>query len=237
MNTYSLSPSRIAEFRRQTIARTTFIFVLALFIVIAINLRQPSDNWITTLIAYGFVTVLFVWNAYRNLRQNEAIWESIRVELGDDYIARSQLRIPQLRINRSEVTSVERMADGLCVRTADKMRTLAIPSGLADDGDQVIESRLAQWAPIRPVPTGNRVRFFALAGALMLGMGVAFLSPWLWLGLLAMIPVVGFTWYLVWVFYRTRGVDPKYRRSFLLTAVFLTFFAALRIVVLLAPPR
>lgn len=225
MKTYSVLPSQIATWRRRTymIALVALVVGSAIFIVPQVN--SPSVGSIAPLVVV-FPIILIVIN--RRTRQNEAVWRSIRVELGGNFIARTQLRIPQMRIMRHEVTSIEEIDGGLCVHTVNAGRSLAIPAKLTDNGFEEICAVLSTWAPIKPKPAGRNWRGLALGGIVLISVAAMLLSPWLWLELLAGIGLTAFNgWYYLHL-RQSEGVDPEFKRSVLVSLVLFPVLTVVR---------
>jgi hypothetical protein len=225
MKTYSVLPSQIAAWRRRTYIITLVALIAASIILVVPQVNSLSVGSITPLVV-AFAVLLVV--TYRRIRQGEAVWRSIKVEMGGNFIARTQLHVPQVRIMRDEVTSIEEIDGGLCLRTADVGRSLAIPDKLTDNGFEEICAVLSTWAPIKPKLAGRNWRGLALVGIVLIGVAAMLLSPWLWLELLAGIGLTAFNgWYYIQL-RRSEGVDPKFKRNALITLLLFPVLTGVR---------
>ena len=162
MQTYSLSKQGIAKYRSQL----TWLLIVAGGI--AIIATSIFTLWIShgseVLIVVGASMVLWpllmVYFVRQGLRLYKAVWESIRIEVGDDHVTRSQLQLSDpgkgpaqtdsLRLSRSEVVVIEEAKSGLLVRTRDKARTLVVPAALDEADYQAVKQKLGAWVPVRP---------------------------------------------------------------------------------------
>lgn len=81
-----------------------------------------------------------------SLNQAEERWRTIRVELGDDYVARP-FGSATLRVDRNEVISIDEIKGELYVRTGDNFPTLIIPKELDASDYQQIKRALFSWIP------------------------------------------------------------------------------------------
>ena len=174
--TYTLSPDKLAASLRKT--RLLFggmlLTVLLLYVLIQ---GSATRDWTSILLTVA-VSLLLLAFAWRNVvRQQTALWESVRIELGEDYVARQQLRVAQLRIARSEVHAIEETGDGLRLRGADKRPLLAIPTALADADYQEIRAALSTWAPIESKSSQARTQSRLLNALSVVSILVLFFSP------------------------------------------------------------
>ncbi len=227
MKIYSLSQQGISNLRRRFIRRLSAILGMAFLIVLGVNWWRGDDNWTITLIVSIVVFVVVVVITFsRGLQQVKEVWESIRVEVGDDYVARSQVRIPQVHISRDEITKIEEIEGGLCIRTSNKLRTLAIPLDLDASDYQEIRSKLSAWKPIQP--RSVKVQSAVLLTVLLVGFGVIFISSSLWLVLIVGLAMIGYYGYIYWTVRHAEGVDPQQRRNLLVAFLFPIFVTAMK---------
>ena len=159
MKSYSFSSQALAKLQMRYVRGLGSFFAVVFCIAAAIVVWNSPDNRPISIIATIIVGAMFIpFGIWRGLKQTKAILESVRIEVGDDYIARSQVRIPQLRINRQEITVVDEISGGLCIRTNNKTRTLAIPNALDEDDYKEIRDVLASWATIRPQSKSSKTQ-------------------------------------------------------------------------------
>jgi hypothetical protein len=190
--------------------------MIFLAIIVGVFIYNAKDNWPFGLPGIA-IFIAFLWFfAYRSIKQQQAIWESIKIEVGDDYIARQQIRIPQIRINRGEVTAVWEVGNGLCILTADKFRSLSIPKELDSPDYEEIKSALSTWANIQPKSRGAQIKNTALTIMLLIGIGIIFLSTSAWLVLAAGLAVIPYSTFFFLQLPRHKGIDPKLRRTWII---------------------
>ncbi len=245
MKTYRMDPTRWnAAWRRMVLL---FVVIFSVVLVIALGMvwanqfadvdwQDPDlmDSLLPSLISFGIFVVLFplfvAFSIRRLLRQQRALWESIQVELGGNFVSRSQVRIPRLIIQRAEITEIQETNNGLCVRTANRSRSLAIPKSL--EGYDEIKNTLAQWAPLRHIQQRERWTSIATLISLVLGFGVLFFVWNFWIVLVVGVALIAFYVYFYWQLLHTEGVDPKFRRNMLFGVGFIVFIFIMRIVAL-----
>jgi hypothetical protein len=122
--------------------------VTVLLIAIAMRMRmgeessQRASGW---LLVYLFVVLAAgTWLTTRSTRR---IWTSYRLELSSEGLRRTQYRLPEIAIDRPEVTNIEEIPGrGLVVRTANPEVFIFVPAGLNDYAE--VRSALTQWAPL-----------------------------------------------------------------------------------------
>lgn len=207
--------------------------VVCVSVFVAVDLWRAPGNTPARIMLSGIMAlVLAIIAASLALKQNGKVWQSVQIEVGDDYIARSQVRIPQMRIERNEVTSIEEMGNCLCIRTTDKRRTLAIPKVLDDADYQEIKGTLSTWATIQPAASDVNIRSMLLVVSVLLGFGILFFSSMLWLTLAAGVLTSLCLGYIYWTSRHTEGVDPRVKRRFLLAFIFALIVTAMKVHVL-----
>ena len=214
------------------VGRTPLFAVMA-GIVVVIMLVQGITNWLTLLFAVPLLLILFGFGLYTALKQQMAILSSVKIEIGENYVARSQLRVPPVRITRADITSVEEIEGGLCVRTSDPARSLAVPQLLGEAEFQEIKATLAGWHPIKPNNPQARAKSVATYVVLLAGFGVIFFSESLWLVLATAVVVFAYYVYLYRLLRRSSGVDPQYKRTFLIILVFIVLITLSKLIFLL----
>ncbi len=237
MQTYTLSPQGILKLRRRLLQRTAVIFSVILVVAGAGILSQFRGEW-SEIVSLPFAALILIVvlriGFSRSAKQAQETWESINVEMGDDYIARRQIRIPELRIRRAEITSIQETGDGLRITTADKFHSLIVPIALDEPDYQAIKTTLSAWMPIQPVnPAVSRARNLAAGLLILAGYGIILVSMSPWLILIVALAMLGYYGYVFWFLKHHQGVDPRFRRSFVSGIVFLIFITSFKLWVLL----
>jgi len=229
MKTYTLSPQGISRSRQRFIQRMVIMFVITFGIIIALDYwRSGTVSFTILIISFLFLGGIMAFIVFRNLKRFVEIWESAKVEVGEDYIARSQLRIPEVRVDRADITYVEETGSGLYIHTADKRRTLIIPIELDNADYQEIKELLSTWTAVKPRSVMATTQNIMLLVVLIIGFGILFVSTSLWVVLLTGIAMTGFYGYIYWRWRNAEGVDPRYRRNFLIMAAFPLFLTIIR---------
>lgn len=218
MKTYSLSKNNFLQFRRRLIIRTGIFDIVAMAIILVVAVYkaentwpyvQPSIAWLYVLLSIPIFLAVFGFTLYRSIKQSHAIWDSVRVEIGEDYVARRQLRVPEVRINRTEVTALREINNGLCVLTSDKFRALCIPIELDGPDYEEIKTTLSAWAPIQPKSATARIWFTAQLILLGIGTLIVFFSTSAWLVLIVGVILSGYYIYFFLQLLRHKAVDSK----------------------------
>lgn len=147
MRTYTVSRTGLRKLLWRS-ARLSFA-VTVLLIAIALRLRyfgenteDPAPAWI---LVYLFaVLALGTWLSTRSTRR---AWTSYRLEMTEDQLRRTQFRLPEISIARSEVVQIDELPGrGLTVRTPDSEKFIYAPFEL--DGYDELRAELDQWSPI-----------------------------------------------------------------------------------------
>jgi hypothetical protein len=233
MKTYALSSQGISKIRQRFLQRMSIFLGVICFVVIGISYWATPNKGITTVIVSVVICVgIMVFALSSVLRQSKEIWESIRIEMTDEYIARTQARIPQVRINRQEITSIEEIDGGICIRTADKSRTLAILNDLDENHYQEIKNKLSTWSTIQPQSPKTKAQNAFLLVVLLLGFGILFLSSSLWLVLVAGVSLISYYAYNYWSLRQVKGVDPRFRRHMSILFLFPLFIMIMKVCLL-----
>jgi hypothetical protein len=232
MKTYSLSKLGTLKLQR-TLVLTSSTFSVVLFIALLAGSLLGGGNGLAILLSLLLMGGFLVFVVNRSIKQQREIWESIRIILGDDYIPRQQIRIPEIHINRSEINSIQEMDAGIGVKTADKFHSLVIPASLDKVDLAEIRSTLGEWAPIQPKAENAGVKTIVLTIVLLAGFGIIFFSLSPWLILVVGLGMIGYYGYYSWLLQRAKGVDPVFRRNFVRTLGFILFILLMKLCFLL----
>ena len=135
------------KMRTRLIRRWLIGLLVAAAIALTFNLWQAGDEWVWVLLMYIISTPLAIGALiYWWLDQAQARWNTIKIELGDDYVARP-FGGTTLRVDKNEVTSIDEIKGELYVRTRDNFLTLIIPKELDASDYQKIKKALLSWTP------------------------------------------------------------------------------------------
>jgi hypothetical protein len=232
--TYTISPRGISKQRERFLLQSSIIYGVIFLIIFGRDLVANPDNTITSIIIpMVLLSVVLTYSLWRGWRQNKEILESIRIKINDEYIARSQVRIPQILINRQEVTSIEEIGAGLCIRSADKTTSLLIPNNLDESDYQEIKNILSYWSTIHPQSPKTKILSITLVVVLITAFSIIFFSSSLWLGLIAGLFLLVYYGYYYWSLRQTKAVDPRYMRAILIGLIISLLMVISRVVILL----
>lgn len=103
-----------------------------------------------------------------NMKFRKASWDSLEIEIADDYIARRQLNNPEIRLGRDEISSLEDKGNVLCVYSTDKRRVLGIPK-LLNGYDEVKQTVLSWGKPLTSSQTRTRIMTWVNSGIILVG--------------------------------------------------------------------
>ncbi len=201
MKVYTYPPQQIAKMRRRLIAvgvsylGLTYLSALGVvFLVMGVDSLAPVFVALTSLA----MVIISVGTGLPGLRGMVAYWRSLRIEVAEDYVARSQSITASSRIKRADITRIEETRFGLVVRTGNRWRTLVIPAGLDGADYQAIRSILATWMPIQPRAPINWSGIAVIVIAMVISFGAILISTSVWLvlivGLGLMITFGAFLW-------------------------------------------
>jgi len=184
MRTYKTSPQSFAKIRRDIIQGLSIISGLVFGSIIGWDIWQNRNNNESDFSYLILVLIIIVATTIFSIRkavlQQQQIWNSIEIKLDDDYISRQQIRIPEVKIYRSEITEIEEHKHGLIVKTVDKGRLLAIPIQL-DRADYLeIKDTLKNWQGSEILAAKTNRRDIALAIAYLVAFLLLFLSFNIW---------------------------------------------------------
>jgi len=177
MKTYTLPNNGFPKFRRRLIIRTGIIYLIFLAILLGVAIYNSRDSWpFVLLIIIPIFIVVGGFSNYRLIKQQHALWDSVRIEVGDDYVTRQQIRVPETRINRGEVASLREINNGLCIVSADKVHSLLIPKELDSSDYEEIKTAVSTWAAIQPKSPREQIKTLAWIMVFIIGFGIVFLS-------------------------------------------------------------
>lgn len=142
MKTFKLDPDQFPRIRRNIIL-TYSILALAGLGVFYLYIREALFGQAWTLIP--FVLLLFAIAGWFALRQRKQYWDAFEIKITEQALIRSAHKLPDLKINRSEITGVKEIRQGLILSTKTRENTLLIPKGLAEADYQALKQILERW--------------------------------------------------------------------------------------------
>src|SRR5512146_2101614 len=99
MKTYLLSDAGYLKYRRLVLQRLGIIALVAIAAAILIISFQGPVNWLFVFPVVLLLLAVMGFSAYRSMKQQHEVWQSVRIVIGEDYVARQQVRIPEIRIS------------------------------------------------------------------------------------------------------------------------------------------
>lgn len=152
MQTYTTSEASFAKIRRDIIIRMTLFSGTIFGLIIGWEVWQNRSNDEGSLLALLLFVIVMVATSFfsiaRIVSQQKKIWNLIRINLASDYISRQQIRVPEVKIYRLEITAIEEYKTGILIKTADKGRATAIPIQLEQADYLEIKETLTNWNDI-----------------------------------------------------------------------------------------
>lgn len=240
---YKMGPLAYQGLKRRILLLGVFAAFFAIVVAFSVSLglvgaylRGGEDavlpvQLFSTLVFVVLVGGLFAFLLRRQYNNQKKLLESVEVEVGDDYIGRQQLRVPQVRLQRQEIVYAENLGNVLGLFTNDKLRTLAIPKTI--DGYEKIRDTLQSWnIPLKPMTAQTKVRTLVILIGSMVGAGILFFVTNFWLVMVAWIAMVALYGYFYWLLRSSQGVDPKYLRNNLFVFLFIIFIGIVRLIAL-----
>lgn len=229
MTTYSLSSHAMARVRRRSVQLIGTIGLAVLAFMAGRILLRGQGDWVAFAISALVVIGLMALGGMFGFRLQRQSLESLRIELGEDYIARRQVRLGEVRLRRDEVRALRETAAGLQVLSADKYRSILVPRALDANDYQAVKARLMGWGPLEPARSPGRAWEWALAAVVALGVFVVYFSesPWLVLG--AGLAVLAYYLFVGRAQLHAGGIDPAVRRLYTLGMILMLLSAALRV--------
>ena len=147
MKTYHLDPEKFPKVRRNIII--TYIFLaLAGLGVVYLNIRGALFGSAWPL--FPFVLLLFAGVCLFAIRQRKKFWEEFELTFKADALYYSAPKAMQIKINKSAVTGVREVKEGLIISTKQKENTLLISKHLTDRDFQEVKRKLEKWSNPNP---------------------------------------------------------------------------------------
>jgi hypothetical protein len=149
MQTYILNPNGLAAQQRRGIKQSLVLYGFVIVSVLAVaNRGDFSIPGLVGLLVGAttslLVVALLMWAGLRSLRVQ---WATYQLILDGEQITRRASGVPDIQINRAQITTIEEYPDtGLMLRTADKRTFVFIPVGLMQYED--VREQLAAIMPI-----------------------------------------------------------------------------------------
>jgi hypothetical protein len=150
--------------RIRTTLLPTLVLVLAISTVVFIFLGARANATLWSLVPYGlfmlaYMAYLILWSPRKLRRKLQRCWETYELEVGSNYLVRRQADMPDLCVQFSEVSAVQRIAGrDLRVIGTPKRNIISIPEGIEGFSEilaavssirPVEERRLGQWQKTR----------------------------------------------------------------------------------------
>ncbi len=143
MSTYQLDPEKFPRVRRNIILMYLALALVGLG-VIYLTVGEALFGQAWTLIP--FVGLVFAAAGWYALRQRRQYWQAYQLLVRDRTLIRRAHNVPELRIQRSHITGVREVRNGLILSTPKNENLLLIPRDLPEDDYQEIKRRMERWA-------------------------------------------------------------------------------------------
>jgi len=147
VKTYHLDPEKFPKVRRNIIITYIFLAMAGLGVVY-LNIRGSLFGSAWPLIP--FVLLLFAGACLLAIRQRKKFWDDFELSFKADALYYSAPKVMQIKINKSAVTGVREVRQGLIISTKEKANTLLISKHLSDRDFQEVKRKLDQWSNRNP---------------------------------------------------------------------------------------
>ena len=228
MGIYTVSKQSFAKIRRELIMRLVIISGLIFGGIVGWEFWQHRRNGEGELLTLVLIVVVLIgasiYGISKAIAQQQAIWNSIAIRLGNDYISRQQIRVPEVKIYRSEISKIEENRAGIWVKTSDRGRTIVIPAQL-DRADYLeIKETLIGWqgAAITQAKSNRIELIFAVA--YLVAFVALFFAFNIWLHLIIASIILAYNIYTYRLIKKNVALDPQFRKTYnkaLMTTTFI----------------
>jgi hypothetical protein len=191
---YALSPAGIKKEKRYAFIRSAFLTLFAFAVGLGFPLIAGLIEVQIIIFVIPVILVALGVGMRRGYKILQERWASFQILLSQENILRKQMGLPDIEIERDQVSQIQERTAGIFVRTLDKNKYIHLPKGLEDYEDA--RMMLEQWRVIEIVsPAKDRASLltYILLFFLALSFGVIFLSHTVWLMILAGIFIVSYT--------------------------------------------
>ena len=217
MPVYTTSEQSFVKVRQKITKQTQLssLILIIFFLVLDIwkYFSTGETNFTSVIIGIIVVVILSIVTTNKVIKERKEIWNSLEIRLEDNYISRQQIRIPEVRINREEITAIQESKHGLCILTNDKTRSLLIPIELEQADYLEIKETLSNWTEIKPLSTTQQfknISIVVLYSTIFIGL---FISPFIWLNVILGSILIIWSYYSVDIINKMSGVDPKFKKA------------------------
>ena len=226
MRTYKTSKASFAKIRRDLIIRLGLIFTLIFGGIIGWEIWQNRSNGEGDLYSLILIAAVLIFTGIfgigKAIAQQQEIWNSIEINLDSDYISRQQVRVPEVKIYRSEIATVESDKAGIWVKADDKARTIVIPAQL-DRADYLeIKETLTNWQG-EEIAAVKRNKEMAIAIAYIVAFLILFLSFNIWLNFILGIGIIIYNIYTNKLIQNNVSIDPQFKKTYKRNLAITTF--------------
>ena len=233
MRIFFLSKQGIRDLRRGFMQRTGIIISIVLGISVWISTSQMVRldllQYIWSLLLVIIITLaLFTFSSFRALAQFQKIWESIEIEIGDQYVARRQVNVGEIRLNREEIVTIQETKRGLIIYSVGKSRSLFIPVQLEGHGYEEVKSTLSAWTPLQEVSSQGKARRIFWVVLFLLGYTIVLLSWSRWLTLFVSLAMTAVLTYFYWLRRHSEQVVSQLKRGYIRVVVSLVIITAIK---------
>jgi len=134
-------------------------------------------------------------------------WSSFQIIMSPEFIIRKQSTIPDIEIEREQVSKIQENLSGIFVRTAEKQNYIHVPRSL--EGYQEVKSELQQWHTIEQQSAKQDYVSILLLLLFAASFAAMFLSSRAWLVISAGIFIIVYTLWGQISFRRNTQIDAR----------------------------
>lgn len=143
MKTFHLDPEKFPKVRRNIIVTYVFLALAGLGVVY-LNIRDALFGSAWVLIP--FVLLLFAGAGLIAIRQQKKFWEEFELTFTNNALHYAAPKSIHMKIQKSEITGVREVRQGLILSTTEKENTLLISKHLSDSDFGEVKRKLEQWS-------------------------------------------------------------------------------------------
>ncbi len=213
MKTFKLNDNSLKRIRNFWLVRMAVVEILLAGNVLWFLLVGLDLYWCFVPVAVITLILAFIVSAERITERYLKAARAITIEVNDESLLIRQPPSPSIQVLRSEVTSIVDMHQLLCLGTSISENGIAVPLGLADNGDVELKAILGSWIKIEPISRRAQTSriFVPLITNLALIVPFIVLNS-LFVFAVGLVHLVLFT-YVSYKLFRTKTADPKMRRN------------------------
>jgi hypothetical protein len=221
VRTYRLDPEGFIAARNKLLRQRIVLYAGILLFILLVLYKSFGQHWrgasfgsvLPVLLSILIIFGALVAGVRKGIRQNLESWNSFELLIGRDFLVRRIEGLPELEIQKHEVTAIKETTAGLRVETTQRDRAIGIASSLVDYADA--KARLSRW--LVPVQERQRwmspARWSSLVGLLVVVLfACIFYSDTSWIIVAAGVPLFTGLCACIWLIRRNVQISAQTKR-------------------------